>query len=698
MQNTAKAVMEETGLDIEAVDDLDMITLDDMDGPQRLGFIASSTGDLTPYMSDSMLADVGAQCIEGYENDCSARDDWKKTACEALKKAKQEPEDERLWPWKGASNASFPLLTTAALQFAARAYPAIVKGDEAVSCKVVGSDKGLPKMGPDGSPMMTVNGMLLAMTPEGPALVGPQGAMLIQPEQAEQVMQAAQPVWERAPGAKTKRAQRVKEFMNYTIFYRMKGWEEDTDILLHHLPIIGCGFRKVYYAGEQRSEYVSALKLVAPMDAKSCEESPRLTEERDAIPLNDIISLQRAGFYRDVQLVDDENSDGLRMLLEQHCLLDLDGDGYKEPYVVTLDSESQNVLRVEANFGPDDVQWNGDQVVAIRRECYYVKYDFFPNFDGGFYGLGLGHLLQPISKIVDSTIRQMIDAGTAAAAGGGFIGSGVDLAGGRRSSSLQFAPGNYKTVNVSGSKMREAIYERTFPGPNPVTFQVLELMLGAAKDIAATSEVLVGNADNKAPVGTTLALIEQGLQVFTAIYKRVFRALKEEYSKLFANIGKYGGEEAKALYLRVLDDPEADFEGDFAADDFDIRPVSDPSSVTRAQRIARAQFIGTFLGAPGMNPVAIIRRMLEAADVEDIEELFAEQQQPDPMAMAMAEGQLAELASKANRNNAAAQRDIAQIGQGQAETAIKQDEEQRKQYESVASVFQQGLEIGARPQ
>jgi chaperonin GroES len=706
MQPTALTIMEETGQDIEAVDDLVATFLDDLPKEQRILAIAQSQGDLTPILSEQQLASIGAKCKEDYEADkCSAKD-WREQAELSIKLAKQDKNPKKTWPWAGASNANHPLLTTASLQFAARAYPAIVKGDEAVSCKVVGSDKGLPELGQDGEPIMMVDGMMLTMGPQGPMLVSLDGqAQPIPPEAAEQVMQAAQPKWKRAPGVKTKRAQRVRDFMNYTIFYRMKGWEEDTDTLLHHLPIVGCGFRKVYYDGQQRAAYVPALKLVAPMDAKSCEESPRLTEIRDSQPLNDIVGLQRQGFYRDVELVESEDANGLRCLLEQHCLLDLDEDGYEEPYIVTFDEETGMVLRVEANFGPDDVEVgerevDGEIVAAvagIRRECYYVKYDFFPNLDGGFYGLGLGHLLDPITTIVNNTINQMIDAGTAAAAGGGFIGSGVDLTGaGKRSSRIMFEPGVYKTVNASGAAIQNAIYERTFPGPNPTTFNVLELMLGAAKDISGIQDVMVGDANNNAPVGTTLALIEQGLQVFSAIYKRIFRSLKEEYGKLFQNIGAFGGEQAQEDYSNLLDDPLADFAADFNAQDFDVRPVSDPTNVTKSQRIASAQFIGTFLGAPGMNPQKIIRRMLEAADVSDIDELFDEPQQPDPAQQAMMQAQLRELMSKAARNEASAQKDLASIGTSQDQLALAAAEEERLALLAIADKMQSGLEIGAR--
>lgn len=700
MQRTAATVMEDTGLEIEAVDDLERRTLEDLPADERLVAIAQTQGDLSPYLSENQLASIGQQCLQDYQEDCTGREEWYCKAEDALKRAKQERPDEKQWPWKGASNASYPLLTTASLQFAARAYPAIVKGDEAVSCKVIGSDKGLPEMGQDGQPLMQVDGKILTMTPQGPVLMdrATQQIQPIPPEAAERIMQAAQPVWKRAPGVKTKRAQRVKEFMNYTIFYRMKGWEEDTDTMLHHLPIIGCGFRKVFYGDGQRSEYVSALKLVAPMSAKTCEDAPRLTEVQCDKSLNDIKGLQNAGFYRDVKLVENEDDAGLRTLLEQHCLIDLDDDGYAEPYVVTLDEQTGVALRIEANFGPDDVQLAQDgRVISIRRECYYVKYDFFPSLDGSFYGLGLGHLLDNITTIVNNAINQMIDSGTAAAAGGGFIASGVDLTGGgKRNSRITFEPGSWKTVNVSGGKLREAMVDRTFPGPNPTTFSVLELMLGAAKDISAIQDVMTGDAPSNAPVGTTLALIEQGLQVFTAIYKRIFRSLKEEYGKLYKNIAFYGGEAAERDYMEILDDPEADFAKDFDSKDFDVRPVSDPSNVTKQQKLARSQYLLTFLGAPGMNPQAIIRRALEAADIDDIDELLAPDPQPDPMQVAGAEAQLRKLTSEANRNDAQAQKTLADIEKGANETALKAQAEERERYLAVADKFQQGLEIGAR--
>jgi chaperonin GroES len=160
-------------------------------------------------------------------------------------------------------------------------------------------------------------------------------------------------------------------------------------------------------------------------------------------------------------------------------------------------------------------------------------------------------------------LNQLIDAGTAQTAGGGFIGSGVRLQSRGARGVIRFAPGEYKTVDVSGDTLRANLVEKTLPNVSPVTFQLLELILGAAKDIAGIKDVMTGEASNQGQVGTTLALIEQGLQVFNATAKRVFRSLKADFELLFDNIAEYGGEAAKKDYENVLDDPEADFEKDF---------------------------------------------------------------------------------------------------------------------------------------
>lgn len=652
----------------------------------RLAELANAEGDLSALLTEAQLTEIGGRVITDYDTDLAERSDWERIAKRALEKASQEGErTEKTYPWHRASNVNYPLLTVAGLQFNARAYPAIVKGDEAASAKVVGADKGLPLLGEDGRPVMQLDGMRVLVHPQlGLMVLTPQGPQPL-PEGAQ-----PQPVWTREPGAKAKRAQRVKDYLNHQLFYRMDDWEADTDLLLMQLPIVGCAFRKVYYSARERkhcSKLVSALNLVVPCGAKDCKTAARLSEVLPEQYPFEMLELIRAGYYRQVDFLEGEDfTETARCVIEQHTRFDLDGDGYPEPYVVTVDQQSSEVLRIVANFEMADIDAKDGVVVSVKARQYYVKYGFFPHPEGKFYDIGLGHLLDQIGGIIDTIINQMIDAGTAQVAGGGFIGSGVRLQESKRSTTLRMAPGEYKTVNVPGDVLRNAIVERALPNPSPVLYQILEMMLGAAQDISSVKDVLTGEASNNGQVGTTLALIEQGLQMFTAIYKRVYRGLKEEYQLLFQNIGKYADEENVRDYANLLDDPTADLAADFDGEDMDIRPVSDPQTVTNMQRMARAQFLGQFMGTPGINTQEIQRRMFEAADMDDIDKLFTPPAQPDPLMMALGQAEVENKQADTMEKQATAQSKVmdAETDRANAET---------KRLEALAKQFREGVSL-----
>lgn len=662
----------------------------ELDATDKLFRLANAVGNFTDAITPERLTKIGNQVCEDYETDKADRREWEETVKEALSLAAQsQNDDKKTFPWVGAANVRYPLLTTAALQFNARMYPAVVKGDEAILCKVIGQDSGKPEMGPDGQPMV--------LSPEGP--IPASVAMQLPPE----VQPMLKPMWRVPPEAKTKRARRVSEYLNTVLFYRIEDWENDTDALLVQLPIVGCVFRKLWwdqYAQEPRASMVSALRIFVPLGAKSCNTTPRLTEEIPDVYPHEIIEQIRSGFYRDVDLepatenetgkVNEDELGKARLLLEQHRLMDLDEDGLPEPYIVTVDHETREVLRIEANFSTEDVKLSdAGEVMRIDRGRFYVKYDFFPHPEGKFYGIGLGHLLKQFGSVVDTAINQIMDAGTAAAAGGGFIASGVRLQARGGGSVVRFEPGAYKTVDgVSGSALREAIVERTLPNPSPITFQVLDLILGAAKDISGIKDVITGEASNMGQVGTTLALIEQGLQVFNATAKRTFRALKDEYTLLKENIRKYGGDVARQDYETVLDDPEANFDADMGSADMDIRPVSDPSSVTKMQKAAKAQFImGTMkeLAAVGGDPREALKRVYEAFDIEDIEKLLPPPQPapPDPVAEA-------DAAAKKAR----AMKDAAGAGKAEAETGKIMAERDQTKFETEKAATEFGATLG----
>jgi chaperonin GroES len=615
--------------------------------------LAQHGGNLTPFLSEQQILMLGADVVEDYERDNTARADWVKIVTDALKSAAQEGEQEaKNYPFQNASDVKYPILTIAATEFWARAYPAIVKGDETVQVKVIGSDKGRPLIGPDRQPVMLLDGNPVP----GSAVAQLMSSTALAGQPAPQI----EPAWEIPPGAKTARAQRVKEYLNVLLNYRMDDWEGDTSALLYQLPIVGCGFRKLWWDAKKSipsNRYVPALRLVVPMDAASLETTPRVTEEIPDVYPYQIRQRMFRGEYRMVDLgpSDGENAgdpEAARMLLEQHRLIDLDEDGYEEPYIVTVDKQSREVLSILAAYDPNDIEMNERMGVQIERTSFYVKYDFFPHPEGKFYGIGFGHLLSQISDVINTSINQIIDAGHAQIAGGGFMASGLRLQQNGQTNRLQWRPGEFKFVSVAGGNLRDAIWERTFPNAPPVMFSILELMLGAAKDVAAIKDVLSGESSGaNMPVGTVLALIDQGLQVFSAIYKQVYRALKTEFNLDYKLLGRYGDDRTAADYINILDEPLIDFFSDFNAADMNIRPVSDPGSVTRAQKIAKAQFLmETGAGDPNIDQRELKRRVWEAADIEDIDKLMPA---PDPNAPPPPE--VLKIMSEAARNNADAE-------------------------------------------
>lgn len=631
----------------------DMIAKED-----RLEAFASAEGDISEYLDATELASLGARCVEDWQRDKASNQSWRMKTEAALKQAAQDGGDIKTFPWMMSSNVQFPLLTIASQQFAARAYPAIVKGDEVVGVKVLGqapTPPDLPPPSPD-------------MPPEAQA-------------QAQQVMQAfqqSQQLWQ----AKQARAKRVKTWMNTHILYGMDDWEGGVDILLNQLPIVGSAFKKVYFDPHRGvcSDYVSALHLTVAKDTQSLERCPRVTQDFQLYPY-EIRARAASGVYRDVvlpHLASNDDDQAPREVLEQHRLEDMDGDGIEEPYIITVDVESSQVLRIEAAFSEDDIARSkrDDSIVHIRRWMPFVHFYFLPDPEGGFYGLGFGQLLQPLMAVINTAINQLMDAGTAAAAGGGFIGSGVRLQGAGQSSTLRFQPGEYKYVNSSGAQLREAIWERTIPQPSPVLFQLLDLILGAAKDVASIKDVLSGDTPANAPVGTTLALIEQGLQSFAAIYKRYYRSGKQEFKAIFMCQGRWGSQEE---YVETLDDPQANLKADFSEKGDDIVPVSDPSVVTRAQALAKAQVIQQTAAAfpDAINHQVAAKRVFEAAQIDNPEELINQPpKEPPPQMVADIDKTKSETAlnlAKAKEAEAGATKDTADArattGEAQAEGA-----------------------------
>jgi chaperonin GroES len=253
-------------------------------------------------------------------------------------------------------------------------------------------------------------------------------------------------------------------------------------------------------------------------------------------------------------------------------------------------------------------------VRCVRRHVEFVKYDFVPDFEGKFLGVGFGFLLRENNRIINTLINQLIDAGTAENAGGGFVGKEATLKGG----AIDHHPGEWLMVNTRGQDLRQAMVPIPRPSPSPVLFQMLGFMVEAGKEMASIRDVLTGEASANQPATTTMAIIEQGLQVFSSIYKRIFRAAGREFSLHYQYNSAYLPPDK---YMQQTDDPEANFQYDFLIDGYDIMPVADPSVTTKAQELARAEFLNVYRGDPNVDQREITIRQMKAAGIENIEAL-----------------------------------------------------------------------------
>ena len=594
-------------------------------------------------LDDEQLSAIGQRVLREYELDLSSRSEWEARSKTAMDLAMQIAE-KKTNPWPDASNVVYPLMTTAAVQFNARAYPAVIQGRNVVKGVVIGPDKGIPAVNPQtGQPMMQP---------------GPDG----QP----------QPMWMSPPGTKQARATKIGEHMSYQLLDEMTEWENETDILLLILPIVGCTFRKSFYdrgLGQNASMLVLAQNLVIKYDAKSMERAPRLTE-RIALYPYEIEERVRQGLFLDHEYGKAQDADGdddaPHEFLEQHRLWDLDDDGYQEPYIVTVHKQTGKVARIVARYDAEGVQVDREgNVVKIDPVHYYTKYDFLPNPEGGIYGTGFGQLLGPINEGVNTTLNMLFDAGHLQNTGGGFVGRGLSM----HSGSIRFKLGEWKVVNAPGQSIRDAIVPFNHPGPSPQLIALLTFLVEAGKEVATVKDVMTGGGEQLAATmqpTTLMALIEQGTKVFNAIFKRVYRALKSELNKLYRLNRIYLPYQAR---YQVGDEWRTVTKEDYARAG-GVRPVADPAMASDMQRLAKAQLLQGYQNDPNCNRVKIIRRVFDSAQIEDADDLIVEQTPPNPQILAETaklEAQNREIDIKEASAKAAQIKDITQAVKNLAE-------------------------------
>ena len=551
--------------------------------------------NIAELLDDEQLEYIGSSVVDGFKTDLDSRKEWESKVEEWLLLALQVAE-EKTFPWPNAANVKYPLLTTAALQFSARAYPALISGTNAVRGRVVGFDED---------------------------------------------------------GSKQERAIRVAKHMSYQILEEIPDWEEQMDRLLFALPIIGCMFKKSYFSSIKQtniSEVVYPKELVVNYWATSLEDAERITHVL-RFSENDMYERVKSGVFRDVDIEESNPNDasankqprtsdsatGLVVpendeetspytLLEQHCFFDLDGDGYKEPYIVTVDFASKTVLKIAPRYNEMGINYNVDgDIVSIDPDHYFTKFSFVPSPDGGFYDIGFGILLGPLNNTINTLVNQLLDAGTLSNMQAGFIAKGIRIKGGNK----PFTPGEWKVASSTGDDLRKGIVPMPVRDPSSVLFNLLDLMINSAERLSSVTDMMTGDIPGQNTKATVaMAAIEQGMKVFSSIYKRVHRSLTKEYKKLFKLNSRYLPENTYFTVLDVGQEKAAKIgKNDYNEGDVDIVVASDPNVATEQQRLAKVQALMDVLQLGTVNVQEVTKRYLEATEQPNIEALM---QMPEP--------------------------------------------------------------------
>ena len=604
--------------------------------------------NLADGLDEDTLTKISDQVCTIYEEDLDSRKEWSHSYEEWIKLAIQVME-EKTHPWPNAANVKFPLLATAAMQFHARSYPTLINGSNIVKALIIGED-------PDEE--------------------------------------------------KAKRAERISKHMSYQLLEEMEQWDEDMDRLCYVLPIVGCAFKKIYYdtsLGHNISELILAKDLVVNYWAKNLKEAYAKTHIFYQLK-NKVLEKINEGTYLDIDLnmtsprateMDDEtqNNQGLSphgseehlplMFIEQHTFYDLDDDGYQEPYIITVEYSTKKVVRITARFEKDGVITNDGIIEKIVPEEYIQKFSFIPNPDGGFYDIGFGALLGPLNLTVNTLLNQLIDSGTINNLGGGFISRGIRM----KAGDTKFVPGEYKFVQTSGDDLKKNIFPWPSKEPSKTLFELLGAIVDSGKELSSVSEIMVGKMPGQnTPATTTMASVEQGMKVFTAIYKRIYRALTKEYKRLYR---------LNAIYLnpeeifKVLDNQELMQTGvsDYQQDDTDVRPMADPSAASEMLRLTKSQALLELIPL-GLNVPEVLRRVLEAQDQPEIEKLInPEGAPPDPKQQ--------ELQMKMKMEQAKGQRDDSKV---QIDMAMKQQDILIKEQEAKIDIISKQMDLMIKQQ
>jgi len=542
--------------------------------------------NLAEYLPDSVLDPLGAELADNYTDYKSSRKEWEKTYTQGLELLGFNYGD-RTEPFKGASGATHPVLAEAVTQFQAQAYKELLPAEGPVRTQIIGLS-----------------------TPD-----------------------------------KEAQAQRVKEFMNYQLMSQMPEYEAEFDQMLFYLPLAGSAFKKVYYDEIMQravSKFVPAEDIVVPYTATSLDDCESIIH-KVRMTENDLRKQQVGGFYKDIEVdpaylseTDSEKAQRelegttkgrdqkMFTLLECHVSIDLEGfedlgqdetpTGIKLPYIVTLEEGTRKILSIRRNFAAEDMMKD--------KINYFVHFKFLPGL--GFYGFGLTHMIGGLSRTATAALRQLLDAGTLSNLPAGFKMRGIKM----RDEAQSIQPGEFRDVDAPGGNLKDAFMTLPFKEPSATLLQLMGVVVDAGQRFASIADMQVGDGNQQAAVGTTVAMLERGSRVMSAIHKRLYAAMKKEFTILGRVFKTYLPPEYP---YDVVGGQKQIKQMDFD-DRIDILPVADPNIFSQTQRISMAQ---TELQLATSNPelhnqYAIYRNMYEALGVKNIDTILKKPEQPAP--------------------------------------------------------------------
>ena len=579
--------------DIEGSPEIEIIQEDDggvtidFDPQDERGASDDFYANLAEEMPDRELAAIASDLLDQFDSNKASRQDWEETYANGLELLGFNYE-EREQPFRGSSGVTHPLLAEAATQFQAQAFNELLPPTGPVKTVSLGKDTR----------------------------------------------------------AKKDQAERVQTFMNYYITNVMEDYTPDMDQMLFYLPLAGSTFKKVYYdetMGRAVSKFIPAENLVVPYETSDLDTCPNITQVV-RMSLNDLRKKQFSGQYLDMDVLPSQGEldsvrkeinyvDGVEpstidydcTLLEVHADLEIEGyeeldddgepTGIKVPYLVTISQDNGQILSIRRNYREDD---------ELKKKIqYFVHYKFLPGF--GFYGLGLIHTIGGLSRTATSALRQLIDAGTLSNLPAGFKARGLRI----RDDDDPLQPGEFRDVDAPGGAIRDSLMPLPFKGPDQTLYQLLGFVVQAGQRFATITDMKVGDGNQQAAVGTTIAMLEQGSRVMSAVHKRLHYAMRVEF-KILARVM---GESLPAEYPFEV----AGADGTVMAEDFDSRvdviPVSNPNIFSQAQRIALAQSkLQLATAAPELHNLhEVYRDMYEAMGVTDLDRIMKATPDPRPV-------------------------------------------------------------------